>query len=74
MSSMTSLTAHRARPFSYFSSHIDASVIQWSLLRIPNIGIAQIKFLLNCNHEDIFCGKDENEIKTNHINARISGK
>jgi len=36
---MTSFTAHPKRPFSYFSSHFDASVIQWSLLHIPDIAL-----------------------------------
>lgn len=45
---MTSLTAHPERPFTLFSSHFDASIIQWTLLGIPDVALPQIKFLLNC--------------------------
>ena len=36
---MTSLTMHPERPFSYFSSHFDASIIQWTLLGVPDVAL-----------------------------------
>lgn len=50
---MTSFTAHKERPFSYFSSHFDASIIQWNLLGVPDIALPQLKLLLNCPKAEI---------------------
>ena len=52
---MTALTCHHERPFTYFSSHFDASIIKWSLHSMPDIALPMLKFLLNCPKEDLIC-------------------
>lgn len=44
---MTSLISHPSKPFSMISSHFDSSILFWSLLSIPEVALAQYKFLLN---------------------------
>ena len=70
---MTSFSSHPARPFSYFSSHFDSSIIQWSLHGIPDIALAQLKFLLNCPQLECLC-LDPHAIMTNDIKAKLTGE
>lgn len=69
---MTSFTSHEEHPFSYYSSHFDASLIQWSLLAVPDIALTQLKFLLKCPEDEIVC-PDPNLIMTNDLKARVTG-
>ena len=68
---MTSLTAHSMRPFSYFSSHFDASIIQWSLMSIPDIALAQLKSLLKLPEEELLA--EPHAIMVSDIKARLTG-
>ena len=68
---LTSFTVHPEKPFSYFSSHFDASIIQWSMHGLPDIALAQLKFLLNC--PEIDCLSDVHEIMMNDISAKLTG-
>lgn len=69
---MTSFTSHYDRPFIYFSSHFDASIIQWNLLGVPDVALPQIKFLLNCERADIL-QDDLNEIMTSNVPTKLTG-
>jgi WD40 repeat protein len=50
---LTSFASHPTKPFTLFSSHFDASIKQWSLLGLPDIGLSMLKSLLNLNPKDI---------------------
>lgn len=50
---LTSFATHPNRPFTLYSSHFDASVLQWSMLGIPDVGLCQIKSLLQIDKADI---------------------
>ena len=69
---MTSFTMHPERPFSYFSSHFDASIIQWTLLGVPDVALPQLKFLLNCSKEEII-NNDLNEIMSSNVPTKLTG-
>ena len=70
---MTALTSHPERPFTYFSSHFDATIIQWSLTCLPDIGLAMIKFILGCSKEDIFTPDIDTMMLTNEGKAKLAG-
>ena len=70
---MTALTSHPERPFTYFSCHFDASIIQWSLLCVPDIGLTMIKFLLGCSKEDTLSSDIETMMSTNEGKAKLAG-
>lgn len=69
---MTSFTAHPDKPFSYFSSHFDSSIIQWSLHSIPDISLTLLKFLLNCSEAECLC-EDVHQMMTQEVSARLTG-
>ena len=68
---LTSFATHPARPFTYFSSHFDASILQWSMLTIPDVGLSQLKFLLEANIEEIIC--NPHDLMNDHIKAKVAG-
>ena len=70
---MTALTCHKDRPFTYFSSHFDASIIQWSLHGIPDIGLAMLKFLLGCPLEDAICEDIDAMMVSNTGQTKLAG-
>lgn len=52
---LTSFTSHPQKPFTLVSSHFDSSILFWSLLSIPDVALAQYKFLLGVDSSDLFC-------------------
>ena len=70
---MTALTCHKERPFTYFSSHFDASIIQWSLHGIPDVGLAMVKFLLGCPKEDTLCDDIDSMMSSNTGQTKLAG-
>ena len=68
---LTSFATHPSRPFTLYSSHFDASIMQWSMLGIPDVALAQIKFLLQTELADVIC--NPHELMTNDIKAKVTG-
>ena len=68
---LTSFATHPSRPFTLYSSHFDASIMQWSMLGIPDVALAQIKFLLQADITDCIC--NAHEIMNNDIKAKTTG-
>lgn len=56
---MTSLISHPTKPFSMISSHFDSSILFWSLLSIPDVALAQYKFLLGSPVGSLLCNPEE---------------
>ena len=52
---MTSFTSHPDKPFSYFSSHFDSSIIQWSLNSLPDVALSMLKILMGCPDIECHC-------------------
>ena len=68
---LTSFTSHYERPFTYYSSHFDASIMQWSLLDQPDIGLSQIKLLLGNEQDDVIC--DVHDLMNHQISFKLTG-
>ena len=68
---LTSFATHPARPFTLYSSHFDASIMQWSMLGIPDVALAQLKFLLKADIADVI--SNAHEIMNNDIKAKLTG-
>ena len=68
---LTSFATHPSRPFTYYSSHFDASIMQWSMLGIPDVALAQLKFLLQADLEDVIC--NPHDLMNNEIKAKVAG-
>ena len=68
---LTAFATHPARPFTLYSSHFDASIMQWSMLGIPDVALAQIKFLLQADEADVLC--NVHELMNNEIKAKVTG-
>ena len=68
---LTSFATHPSRPFTVYSSHFDASIMQWSMLGIPDVALAQLKFLIQAEMADVLC--NAHEIMTNDIKAKMTG-
>ena len=68
---LTAFATHPARPFTLYSSHFDASIMQWSMLGIPDVALAQIKFLLQADAADVLC--NVHELMNNEIKAKVTG-
>ena len=45
--------------------------MQWGMLKIPDVALAQIKFLLHAERSDVLCSVDE--IMSNDIKAKMAG-
>jgi len=70
---MTSLITHPTSPFTLISSHFDSSILFWSLNNIPDVALAQLKFLLGSPENSIFCNPAEAFTNKDH-SAKLSGK
>ena len=68
---LTAFASHPDRPFTLYSSHFDASIMQWSMLGIPDVALAQIKFLLGADSADVLC--NAHELMNNEIKAKVTG-
>lgn len=69
--SLTSFAVHPDHPFSIISTHFDNSIIQWSLLGIPDIAIAQTKMLLDLPITETLCDPHDSMLKK--FSSRLSG-
>jgi hypothetical protein len=45
--------------------------MQWSMLGIPDVALAQIKFLLQADEADVLC--NVHELMNNEIKAKVTG-
>ena len=45
--------------------------MQWSMLGIPDVALAQLKFLIQAEMADVLC--NAHEIMTNDIKAKMTG-
>ena len=70
---MTSFTSHPDRPFSYISSHFDASMIHWAIDCLPDIAITQLKFLLGCPKIELVCDDVHSSMTGDH-KAKLAGE
>lgn len=70
---MTSLISHPTRPFNLISCHFDSSILFWSVLSIPDVALAQMKFLLGSPVGSFLCDSVEALSTTDH-SAKLSGK
>ena len=68
---LTAFATHPERPFTLYSSHFDASIMQWSMLGIPDVALAQIKFLLQADISDVIC--NPHDMMQNDIKAKVAG-
>ena len=68
---LTSFATHPNRPFTLYSSHFDASILQWSLLGIPDVALCQIKFLLQTEKSDVI--SNIHELMSQDIKAKMTG-
>lgn len=70
---MTSLISHPTRPFNLISCHFDNSILFWSLLSIPDVALAQLKFLLGAPVGSFLCDPNEAFASADH-KSKLSGK
>lgn len=63
---MTSLISHPTRPFNLISCHFDNSILFWSLLSIPDVALAQLKFLLGAPVGSFLCDPNEAFASADH--------
>jgi WD40 repeat protein len=43
--SISCLTSHPSKPFSFLSAHLDNSIIVWDLMGLPEVQLAQLKLI-----------------------------
>jgi WD40 repeat protein len=70
--SLNGFASHPNRPFSIISSHFDASIKQWTLLGLPDVGLALIKLILGLPLTEIIC--NEHDMMQSSVSAKLSGK